>query len=166
MTNYDLTFDFTYERCDNFKEKEINTLKNILSMTRIAQEIVYKCNATISFDVSDKTHEHPHITELEKYARSKTNGIIYELKHTKTNPGIYNRCLIYKNEWPKSITWGFVMFNSETGKQQHQYMIDEDFGDLIFKIQRNLTNANLRFNYGNPADDGITSHIEKIIKTV
>lgn len=165
MTDYKLDLNFAYETCMNFKEKEINVLKNIISFARLGREMTYRCGATITFDETDKTHLHPNVHELEKYARSKTNGIVYNVLKSNKNPGIYDRCLIYHTEPHQVGSWGFVMFNSETGKSIHMYMVGDDYSDLIQKLSRVINYANIRFNYSNPADVPIKSHYEKIIET-
>ena len=67
--SYMLKFNYCFVECTNFKEKELNILRNIISKARLGKELVFYRYANISFNENDSKHEYPVITEFENFAR-------------------------------------------------------------------------------------------------
>ena len=83
MKTYNLKFLFSYIDCNNFKEKELILLRNFISGCRLGNEINFSHYAIVTFDENDKKHDFPIVTEIENFARSKTNGIIFNMEKVK-----------------------------------------------------------------------------------
>lgn len=137
-TNYKLKFNWCYIDCNNFKEKELILLRNTIACTRISNDITFYKYANISFDENDKKHETPIVTEFDNFTRSKTNAIIFDMKNTEKNPGKFNKCIIYQHIMKNDGFYGFVFYNTETGRYNHIYNITNDRNELLVNIWRSI----------------------------
>lgn len=134
---YKLKFNFCYIDCDNFKERELLSMRHIIGLARIGHELIFDKYANISFDDKDPKHKFPIITELQNFSRGKTNGIVFKMNETVLNDS-FNRCLIYQTVTKTSGFYGYVFYNTETGLYTHTYNVDYDISSLIIHIMQSL----------------------------
>lgn len=152
MNSYKLKFSFCYIECSNFKEKELIIFKNIISNSRLGRNVIFNCYANITFDSDDKKHEYPIINELETFARSKTNGIIFDIPVGDYNDGTFEKVLLYQTTKYQTSNkntgcYGLLFFNRETNLNSHVYNIDYDINDLIQHLQHTISNISFRKTY-------------------
>lgn len=129
QTTYTLKFNFNYINCNKFKEKELLVLRNIISGSRVGQNFYFYKYANVSFDEQDYKHEYPIVSELDNFGRSKTNSIIFKISNN-----LYNRCLIYQTGSKECSFYGYIIYNTETGKYSHNYNLDYEINSLLKHI--------------------------------
>lgn len=125
MKEYKLEFGKYYIDTNNFKQRNAEILVSMIGMSRLQEFMQFAGYAHIEFDESDVKHRYPIVTELEKFSRSKTNCIIYDLSDNSFNHKKFDKCFIYRSNNHKEPMFGFVMLNTETGRINHVYDIDE-----------------------------------------
>lgn len=135
MNEYNLEFNYNYIDTDNFKQKSANILVSTIAGSRLNDYMKFSAWAHIDFNDEDKLHKYPHITELDKFSRSKTNCIIYDLvSNPYNNDNIYDKCFIYRSNNSKDSTYGFIMYNTITGKSSHIFYIIEIYDALCVRL--------------------------------
>lgn len=139
MKTYNLKFLFSYIDCNNFKEKELILLRNFIGGCRLGREIKFSHYAMVTFDENDKKHDFPIVTEIENFARSKTNGIVFNMENTSLNNGVFTKCFVYQTLFRNSGAYGYILFNDETGDSIHTFNVEYDTNELIKHIYRSIS---------------------------
>ena len=87
--NYEITLDFYYQTFDSFKQKSCLILQKLFAGGRMIDYAKFHGYGIITTNghKADKIV----IEEIDKFTRSKTNCIIYDLTYNKYNPGIYKQ---------------------------------------------------------------------------
>jgi hypothetical protein len=114
-------------------------IKNFISGARLGREIKFDTYATITFDENDKRHDFPIVTELESFTRGKTNGIIFNMENTSLNEGVFTKCVIYQTLCKNEGSYGYILFNEETGQSTHSFNIEFDTNELIKHIYKSIS---------------------------
>ena len=129
--NFEIKLDIYYQNFDNFKQKSALMLQNLFVNGRINDYIKFRSYGTIT--PLDDRHKKIQIEELNKFTRSKVNCLIYDLTYNKYNPGKYDKLFIYSSTTSRNTTWyGYVLYNSETGKTMHKYCL-EHLDDKLYQ---------------------------------
>lgn len=136
--NYTLKFNYCFIECTNFKEKELNVLRNIISKARLGKELVFYRYANISFNENDSKHEYPVITEFENFARGKTNAIIFKMDNEMSSQEKYNRCIIYQTVSKNDGFYGYLFYNTETGEYNHTYNLTYELTNLFSHLYQSI----------------------------
>lgn len=131
-----IKFDHQYIKCDNFKSKYVPILLSTIGGSRLGQQIKFKSYANISFDKADTHCEEPIVTYLEQFHRTKTNCLIYDVVDTEDFDTVYIYHTI--NARGNGGFFGYVIKNSNTGKQWHKYFIDAAEDELCRSINKTL----------------------------
>ena len=113
-----------------FKEKQYDILKNSIGAGRLTQFVKYRCPCNIAFDEADHKHRYPLITEYETFKRASINGMIFDLTYNTKNNGQYDKLIVYYSGNNKDKSLGYVLFNTQTKKSTHRFLID-DLPDAI-----------------------------------
>lgn len=127
---YKLKFTFNYLTVSNFKEHDFFILINHLTTGRFATKIKYLNPANISFENSDYKHEFPIVKTLDSFKRKITNCIEFELLNDHHNRGCYDRLFLYYTDC-KTPSYGYVLYNTQTGRMGHKFLIYGDINDLF-----------------------------------
>lgn len=138
MKDYNLEFSMYYINTDNFKQKTAEILISVISNSRLFEQMQFSSYAHIEFEKDDKVHRFAKVIEFDKFNRSKTNCLIFDLKRTSFNNGEYDKCFVYRSNNYKESTYGFCFLNTETGKNNHIFNIDETPDELCHKITQTL----------------------------
>lgn len=141
-SEYRIKMEMPYMNMDPFKQKSIHIVIDTIGYSTLATDMVFESYGIA--ESQDKQMTDIIVTPISKFTRGKINCIIYHLRKTAKNPGVYNKCVIYYTATDPSY-YGYIMFNTETGKQLHKYNLE--FGDdylcrylkaSIASIQRNM----------------------------
>lgn len=137
--NYKLKSSIFYENPENFKQKSMNILMNLLGNS-LMDFIKFNSYAIIRFENGDKKHEEFIIEETEKFTRAKINCIIYDLKQNKYNNYAtgYDKIFIYYTKLNKTMLYSFFMYNTNTNKTSHVYYIDMLDDALAIRIKNTI----------------------------
>lgn len=136
--SYQLKFAMCYTECSNFKEKEALVMRNVFSVARLGELLKFRAFASITFDEeNDHKHEYPNVAELDSFARGKTNGVIFDL-HDSKNEGKFNRCLVYKTQYKTDGYFGYIFYNTETGRMNNIYNVNFALDELCIHIWKSL----------------------------
>lgn len=138
MTTYNLTFDVPHVTCENFKEKHVYMLNRNIEEGRLGMLMKFSSNANISFAENDNQHLHPIITEQDKFNRVRTNCLIYDLTNNEYNPGYYDKLFVYHSLTKKNGWFGYIFYNTITGKQLHKYYVDLTDCGLITTLHKSF----------------------------
>ena len=121
--NYEITLDFYYQTFDSFKQKSCLILQGLFANGRMIDYAKFHGYGIITSN--SKKADKIAIEELNKFVRSKTNCIIYDLTYNKYNPGIYNKLFIYKSDMSRdNAFYGYILYNTETHKMVNKYILD------------------------------------------
>ena len=132
--SYELKFEMPYIDCGIFKEKEILNILNIISGSRLGQNVGFGGYYNICFNEEDKQHWKPIFTLLDGFSRSKTNSFCLNI----SNNSRFDKVFIFYNGVKDSLYYGLVFLNSETNKSLHLYNLDYDYTNLIVNISRTI----------------------------
>ena len=127
---YKFEFGFYYLNADPIKDKHYRILLNSLQNGRYSQLMSFYKPARIDFDSKDKKHQFPTITEMDEFKRKKTNCLIFNLLLSYANDGQYDKLFLYYSDGFKTPYYGYILYNSETNKYSHKYLICGDINDL------------------------------------
>ena len=137
--NYDFELGVHYVEFDNFKQKQVAILRNVIEGGRLILDLKFNCYATITIDPEDSHHIHPHIEETEGFNRLKTNCLVYDMLTTDANRGFYDKCFIYQTVGAKGNGfYGYLLYNSETKKLTHIYYIEREEGALCRRLNKTI----------------------------
>lgn len=121
--NYEITLDFYYQTFDSFKQKSCLILQGLFANGRMIDYAKFHGYGIITTNC--KKADKIDIEELNKFVRSKTNCIIYDLTYNKYNPGIYDKLFIYKSDMSRdNAFYGYILYNTETHKIVNKYILD------------------------------------------
>ena len=121
--NYEITLDFYYQTFDSFKQKSCLILQGLFANGRMIDYAKFHGYGIITSN--SKKADKIAIEELNKFVRSKTNCIIYDLTYNKYNPGIYDKLFIYKSDMSRdNAFYGYILYNTETHKMVNKYILD------------------------------------------
>ena len=152
--NYEITLDFYYQTFDNFKQKGALILQSLFAGGRIIDYAKFHGYGIILTN----GHKADKITieDLDKFSRSKTNCIIYDLTYNKYNPGIYDKLFIYRTDISRdNAFYGYILYNTETGKTMNKYNLDnmdDKLYQYIYLSIINLPKQKLFDHYGKKYD--------------
>jgi hypothetical protein len=136
---YEITLNFYYQTFDNFKQKQALILEGLLRGSRLIDYARFHCYGIIT----PNGHKADKITieELEKFNRTRVNCIIYNLTYNKYNPGVFDKLFIYiTNTSRDNAFYGYILYNSTTGKMSNKYIIDNMDDKLCQYIYNSLIN--------------------------
>lgn len=125
MCDYKLKFIMCYLTADNFREKSARSLMCAFSQSRVNSFMSFDTFARIDFAEDDHKHEQPLVTRFDKFNRSRTNCLIYNLHETIYNRNEFDKCFIYRSNGYRDSSYGFVFLNTKTGKTKHIFGIEE-----------------------------------------
>ena len=137
-TKYNFEFWRWNFPCDNFKKKQAQLIINMIGGSRLCGDMSFESYGHIEFAPEDKSNRYPEISYLEDFNRLKTNCLIYNLKNTAKNQGKYDKCFIYHTAGINEGNYGYVFYNTETGKMMHKYFIDHEFDTLCIKLNESF----------------------------
>lgn len=144
-----LQFVHCYFDCNNFKQKEIAVLDNLLKGSRLNDDMRITGYGTISFAEDDLPRRYPTITTEDAdgnplpYNRRGTNCLVIDLMKTDKNPGIFDKLFLYHTCRNSNGVWyGYLAYNTKTGKSRHRFFIDHTHYDLTCDFAKFLYGIN------------------------
>lgn len=144
MSEYKLNFNVANENCTNFKQKNLEILRNTIEGSHIGQNLKFKCYANITFDKDDRYHYKPIVNELPDFNRLKTNCFIYDVVGVPE----FTHVFVYQNVLPKGGFYGFIQWNeNRPDKYWHQYYIDREDDNFVRMLKRNFVLLNFKEKY-------------------
>ena len=137
-TKYNFEFWHWNFPCSNFKKKQAHIIINMIDLSKLNDDMVFESFGNIKFDETDKSHKYPEISYMEDFNRVKTNCLIYNLKNTSKNQGVYDKCFIYNSVGTYENNYGYVFYNTKTGKMMHKYFVDYAEDTLCVKLKQSF----------------------------
>jgi len=167
MNSYDINLAINYCTFDNFKQKSAYILNRLFAGGRMIDYAVFSSYGIIT-PLNEKNNQ-IHIEEVDKFNRAKVNCIIYDLTYNKYNDGKYDKMFIYYSTVTRDTTWyGYVFYNTKTGKTLHKYCIDyldDKLYQYIYKSILFLSEDKL-WNHYSKKWDALRAHDLKNVKTI
>lgn len=147
-----LNVEFThcYFDCNNFKQKDIDTLLYVISQSRLIHDMNFAGYGVISFDEeNDKPHRYPNIRFANddgskiQFNRKGTNCLMFDLYKTDNNP-TYDKLFLYHTNAKngQGIWYGWIIYDSVTKKYSHRFFIEHDIQELLLALNRCFYNIN------------------------
>lgn len=152
--SYEISLDFYYQTFDSFKQKGALIFQNLMSGGRMIDYAKFYGYGLITTNghKADKIV----IEETDKFNRLKTNCLIYDLTYNKYNPGKFNKLFIYKTNMSKdNAFYGYILYNTETGKRINKYnveFLDDKLYQYIYRSIIDLPNDKLWNHYSKKYD--------------
>lgn len=118
---YNFKMDLPYLGMMPFKQKALNVVIMTINGSALVSEL-----SSYSYGIAealDNQGTDISVTLTDKFFRGKINCIVFNMKHTAKNPGVYDKCFIYQTTTNPGY-YGYVLYNSKTGKQLHKYGLD------------------------------------------
>ena len=143
---YNFKMDLPYLGMMPFKQKALNVVIMTISGSALVSEL-----STYSYGIaeaSDAQGTDITVTLTDKFMRGKINCIVFNMKHTAKNPGVYDKCFIYQTTTNPGY-YGYVLYNSETGNQLHKYGLDLEDDRLCQYLKQSIASIqrSMFFNY-------------------
>lgn len=145
MSEYKLKFGFPHIDPSTLKEKDCNIVRACIAGSRHANDILFNSYGILNFSDDDTQHLNPVYEVNDKFNRLRTNCIEFGID-VKGGDGKYDRLFLYKTKGHHINNWGYVMYNTKTGKQKHKYFVYDNIADIILHINKEL-NAILWHSY-------------------
>jgi hypothetical protein len=158
METYKFNFNVNYMRCDNFKQNHTYIIRNIIEKSRLGYSINFHGYGNTTFDKNDTKLQEPTVEIINEFNRNKTNCLCYNIIDPKYS-NIYDKLFIFQYIGKNDSYYGFVLYNTETGKYSHKYCINYDDSDLCIAITKGF--HTLDFDIKN---NNILSNCNKNIK--
>ena len=137
MQIYDFELWRWHFTCDPFKQKHAMMIRNLLEGSRLLHQLQFDSYALLTFDENDIALKYPHIESIDGYNK-KVNCLIYNLKETDENPGIFNKLFITYYQGKHIQYYGYMMYNTETQKFNHKYFVSAEFGELAVALNKSF----------------------------
>lgn len=136
---YEIELNFYYQTFDPFKQKASLILQSLFANGRMIDYARFNGYGLIN--IESRKADKIIIEETDKFNRAKTNCIIYDLTYNKWNPGKYNKLFIYRTNMSRdNAFYGYILYNTETGKMINIYNIDYADDKLYQYIYRSIIN--------------------------
>lgn len=135
---YNLEFCWHGINTDNFKQKNVSHILQYINAGLMHNYYVFSSYGRIDFDEEDKKHLYPIVTEQEKFNRTKTNCLIFDMPVCDSNDGTYDKMFLYYSNGKAVSNYGMVFYNSETNDMIHKAFIDDTFEDLIKMMSKTI----------------------------
>ena len=152
--NYEITLDFYYQTFDSFKQKGVLIFQKLMAGGRMIDYARFYGYGLITTN----GHKADKITieDTEKFNRLKTNCLIYNLTYNKYNPGKFDKLFIYRTNMSKdNAFYGYILYNTETGKSVNKFNIeftDDKLYQYIYRSIIDLPNDKLWNHYSKKYD--------------
>lgn len=153
---YKLDLALPHIALDAFKEKNYNILVSIICNNRLGQYLKSPHPANAEFEEADNQCWHPIVTVLDKFCKSETNCVIFDL-HVPHNEGVYDKIFIYHSGDAKSGQYGFVAYNTNTEQSDHIYGMDNTYDGLSIHLTQYIEYLSKKkiFDYYNKKYDAL-----------
>lgn len=165
--NYELDLAINYQTFDNFKQKGALILQGLFAGGRMLDYAKFSTYAIIT-PLNERNNK-INVEEQDRFNRAKTNCLIYDLTYNKWNPGKYNKLFIYYSITSRDTGWyGYVLYNTETGKTFNKYCIDYSDDKLYQYIYRNIIDLanDKKWEYFSCRFDALKNKDIKNVKTI
>lgn len=129
-TYNNLEFSLYYLDVNNIKQKHYGTISNLIGMSRLRKYMILNSPGHLYFEEDDYKHHYPKIEKLAQYNRNKVNCMIYDLPYNAKNDEFYDKMFIYYSDFGKNTYYGYLAYNTNTGKCLHRYLIGGDYNEL------------------------------------
>lgn len=130
--DYNFELKLWYVEPSNFKERNARILIKLIEGSRMNDNMAFSCFANMKFDSNDTQFRYPHVTELQQFNRVKCNCLVFNLRNTVLNNGLYDKCFIYNHSNAKEVTnYAFAFLNTTTGEVLTKHYIEPDYESLL-----------------------------------
>ena len=140
---YFIEFSYYYQIFNNLKIKECDLLRHIIEVARIGQYIYFNNYANISFDVEDKLSRFGKVELFENFDRKKTNCMVFNLPKSQINNNRYNKLFLYMHSTRSDTYYGFVLYNTATGKCTQIPDVSGEPNDIIQRLNKCICDFNI-----------------------
>lgn len=137
MEEYKLEFEFPHINVSTLKEKDCNKLLLSIGGSRHVKNIWLNGYGELKFDNDDNMHYYPTFIPSEKFNRLKTNCMEFGI-NVNGGDGKYDRLFLYHTKGNHINNYGYVMYNTKTGKQKHKYFVYDNLADIVQHINKEL----------------------------
>ena len=138
MEKFEIELSLPHVKFDSFKKKQMQILKNLLDTCRLMNLMRFSSYGSITY--TDKSEKKIVIEECEKYTRSNSYCLIYDVLDTPYDDGRYDKVIIYYSSI-KQDYYGFFLYNSNTKKSTHIYCLRYEDDNLAHRIYSALTSS-------------------------
>lgn len=155
QTLFNLEFNQYHFNCDTFKKRDISIILNTIIGGRLNDDMKFAGYGVITFDEeNDSVHRYPKIkianddgTPIKETSRG-INCLVFDLPVTYKND-TFNKLYLYHTigSNKKGLWYGWVGYNTTTGKTSHRFFIDHDMNDLMVELNRYFFRINQHNHY-------------------
>ena len=133
---YHLKLELNHLNITKFKEKDVYILTQTINGSRLGiNHLKFLSYGYISFNEDDKRLNNAIVTPVDKFNRLKVNCVIFDMPFNPQNDGYYDKLFIFSDSAHEEY-YNYVMYNSETGKQIHKFLIDKQIDILLQTLTR------------------------------
>jgi len=165
--NYELDLAINYQIFTNFKQKSAAILINLFNGGRIIDYARFSGYGLIT-SLNERNNK-IIIEEQDRFNRTKTNCLIFDLTYNKYNPGRFDKLFIYYSITSRDNGWyGYVLYNTETGETRNKYCLpyaDDKLYQYIYVHLIELPNDK-KWEYFSLRYDALKNKDAKNIKTI
>lgn len=135
MKQYKFEFTRWHFNYDNFKQKNLNILRNTVEQSRLGYDLKFDSYGNLSFEEEDTILRYPIVSLLEEYNRNKTNCLVYNINDITKG---YNKLFIIQYIGKIESHYGLIFYNEETNDFYHKFFVNYDVSDLCIDITKSF----------------------------
>lgn len=135
-TNFKLSFAWKHIIPNNFKQSNAAMINGMIAGGRMGEYYVFSSYALMYFDDDDKNNLHPIVELQDKFNRTKTNCMVYDMPINEANRGYYDKMFLYHSNGTSIGNYGLVLYNTETKRCVHISFIDDAMDSLLQTMAR------------------------------
>lgn len=136
MASYDINLNVCYICFNNFKQKQVYNIKQVLGNSKMGLHMKFSTYALITLKPEDNLHTNLHIEETENFNRIKTNCLVYDLVYDDINAGYFDKCFIYNDNSGKNGFYGYILYDTKTGKMNHVWNITKESMEICQRLKK------------------------------
>ena len=139
-TIYDIHFDWHNINPSNFKQRMVSEISTMIGAGRMCEFFKFNGYARIDFHEDDVHHFNPFVEVQDKFNRTKTNCLIFDMPINNANRGYYDKMFLYHVNGTSVGNFGYVLYNTTTGKCTHKNYVDDAVDELVQSLAKTVNN--------------------------
>lgn len=138
MNSYEIELNVPYVYFNNFKQKQTYNIQQVIGGSRLNFYMKFTGFGLITETKVGPAFKNIKIEKQEKFNRIRTNCMIFDLIENDVNKGYYDKCFIYSDNSGKSGFYGYILYNTTTGRTDHVYNINKESIDICKRLKKSF----------------------------
>ena len=135
---YRLNFSVWKESFSPWAERDAQHLMNVVSVTRLNNNLKFAGYGTVKFDEDDlETHYHPIVVEQDKFNKKTTDIVIFDVVNNKLP---FDKLFVYHSNAGSKGAAGYYMWSSTNPDLAvHKYYLDNMVSAILLALSKTFS---------------------------